>query len=81
MTPDQEPIIKTCFVCKRRFQHGPHLYEGRMIRGWGELICDRCIKINHDGIVPASYPHVVPALRGKGINPKLNANGFIMIPL
>lgn len=73
--------METCFVCGQQFQRGPHIYNGRMIRGWGELVCDPCIKINHDGIVSESRPHIIPALRSKGVEPKLNANGFIVIPL
>ena len=81
MMPDQKPIMEKCFVCEIAFQRGPHIYKGRMVEGWSELVCDGCITINHDGIVPSSYPHLLPALRAKGIQPKLNANGFIVVPV
>lgn len=76
---DKDPIMETCFVCRRAFQYGPGRYDGRLITAWDELVCDRCMENNHGGIVPETYTHIMPALRAKGIEPRLNANGFIVI--
>jgi len=69
-----------CFLCSRAFQFGPHRYEGRRILAWDIMVCDTCYGGNHDGIVPTSYPHLVPHLEARGIQVVLNTRGWLPFP-
>jgi hypothetical protein len=44
------------------------------------MVCDRCRRANHDGIVPAVHPDLVGHLRLLGIQPTRNAKGQISWP-
>jgi hypothetical protein len=77
---DPDAIMLDCFVCGRKFQCGPHIYNGRNAPGWDEVVCDSCRASNWDGLVPSTWPHVIPALKAKGVEVKLNANGWLDIP-
>jgi hypothetical protein len=65
------PIMYDCFLCRGSFQFGPHLYRGQPITPWGIMVCLTCFDGNHDGIVPATYPHLIAHLRDKGITPTI----------
>jgi hypothetical protein len=69
-----------CFLCKRQFQFGAHVYEGGRIRAWDIMVCHRCRRANHDGIVPALHPYLVTHLKTRGIEPRKNAKGLICWP-
>jgi hypothetical protein len=82
-TRDDKAADKTmieCFLCKRPFQFGEHIYDGRRVHAWDVMICNGCDKRNWDGVVPSARPHLVPFLQSKGIPVKLNAKGWIDIP-
>lgn len=76
-----EAFMQTCFLCRRRFQHGMHVYDGRPIHAWGGvMVCTTCCDANWDGVVPSSYPHLIQHLRSIGVEPNLNEEGFIVMP-
>ena len=77
---NENKILAACFMCKRHVQVGPHRYEGRNVPAWGVFICDKCKSGNWDGIVPASYPHLIEHLKSKRIEIVLNAKGWLDIP-
>jgi hypothetical protein len=74
------PIMSQCFICKRPFKYGPHIYNGRRITKWDMMICSRCPERNWEGIVPEKHPDLIPYLKSRGIQMKLNARGWIDWP-
>lgn len=73
-------IIYDCFLCRRPFQFGPGLYAGKPIKPWDIMVCDSCSRGNHDGIVPATYPHLIEHLKSRGIAIAINSKGWIDWP-
>jgi hypothetical protein len=70
-----------CFLCQRPFQFGAHVYNGRKIPQWGEvMICDTCERGNRDGLVPSAHRRLLEHLREQGITPSYNKKGLIVIP-
>lgn len=79
--PHAEPkFMYDCFLCRRPFQFGPHVYNGRPIRQWDIIACDICISSNWDGLVPDQHPRLIERLKAKGIPIELNAKGWLPIP-
>ena len=74
------PYMAECFLCKKPFQFGPHIYNGRKIPAWDMLVCSGCYTGNWDGIVPEVRPHIIPYLQSKEIEVKLNQQGWIDWP-
>lgn len=77
---DQTAFFETCILCDRKFQFGPHRYDGRPIPTWGVSVCRLCEASNWDGVVPSSHPRVIEHLQAKGVEIKLNAKGWLPIP-
>jgi hypothetical protein len=77
---DGEKILYDCLLCRRPFQFGPHVYNGRHIAAWDAQICDRCVNSNWDGVVPETHPELVAHLKARSIPVRLNAKGWINIP-
>jgi hypothetical protein len=73
-------VFCECFLCKREFRFGPHIYDGKNIPNWGIMICLGCLNGNWDGIVPDRYPHLIEHLKSQKISIQLNAKGWIDIP-
>lgn len=71
---------RECFLCKRRFQFGRGVYEGRNIRDWSIIVCNICYDGNWDGIVPNSYPHLSEHLAQHEIEVRRNEKGWIPWP-
>jgi len=69
-----------CFLCGNHFQFGPHAYHGRRIPDWDIMVCNTCYNANWDGIVPNSYPRLMPYLESLGFNVQLNKKGWIDWP-
>ena len=64
-----------------QFQFGPHAYNGRKINPWGGImICDKCEGANWDGIVLEMHPMLAAHLQKIGVNPVMNAKGWLPIP-
>jgi len=78
--PETDRQYEVCFVTGKKFRYGPHIYEGRRVAAWDEMISNEAEKWNADGIVPSTYPHVIKALEEKGIEVKLNEKGWLPIP-
>jgi hypothetical protein len=67
-----EPIVHTCFLCRRPFQHGKY------IRQWEIEVCSRGYDGNRrDGIVLERNPHLEEHLTTKGIKVQLNDRGWL----
>jgi hypothetical protein len=73
-------MMLDCFLCKRAFQFGPHIHNGKRIPEWEMMVCDGCYKGNWDGIVPGTRPHLIPYLKSRGLEVKPNAKGWIDWP-
>ena len=69
-----------CVVCDQDFRFGPGVYDGRVVKSWQGAICDICDRSNYDGVVPSTHPNLMEHLRSIGIEPELNASGWIPIP-
>jgi hypothetical protein len=44
------------------------------------MICRECEKSNHDGVVPATHPHLMQRLKSLGIEVVLNKDEWIVLP-
>lgn len=69
-----------CFLCKRDFQFGPHVYAGRGVAAWGIRICRLCEDGNWDGIVTSSHPDLMDHLKERGVEVRFNPKGWLPIP-
>lgn len=79
--PDDWKVMYDCFLCEQPFQYGPHVYLGRPVKPWGDMmVCRGCIRGNHDGIVAATHPHLVEYLTARKIAIKYNKAGWIEWP-
>src|SRR5215475_12131988 len=76
----EPPPTAVCFLCKRPFQFGEHIYNGRRIPAWDIMIFDRCDAGNHDGVMPDRHPDLEPHLKSRGIAIPWNAKGWIDLP-
>jgi hypothetical protein len=70
-----------CFLCKRPFRFGAHVYDGARIANWDIMVCHRCRRTNHDGIVPALHPDLIAHLKARGIEATINAARLICWPV
>lgn len=73
-----DKFFEQCFLCKQLFRYGPLAYDGRPIREWGVMACDKCILPNRDGIVPNS--DLMDFFSSHGIEIRLNGKGRIEWP-
>jgi hypothetical protein len=73
-------IQDRCFLCRNSFHFGPHAYDRRAISAWGIMVCSNCRSANRNGIVPTTYPHLVPHLVSRGVVVQPNAKGWIEFP-
>lgn len=80
MSSQDPKFFVECFLCKRDFQYGPHIYAGRPIKPWKISVCTPCIDMNWDGVVPDSHPDLIPHLQSEGVAFELNAEGWLKIP-
>jgi hypothetical protein len=71
--------VEACFLCHQPFEFGSQVYQGRRIPEW-DMMCTRCYERNRDGIVPELCPHLIPYLKSRGMEIKLNAGGRIDWP-
>jgi hypothetical protein len=72
-------FIFTCDVCRNKYQHGPHRYEGHRLELYGDLFCcDTCWDSNWDGWAPRYENVLLEYLNSKGIPPPArNLNGLL----
>ena len=73
-----ERITAECFFCGRKFQFGPHRYEGKHIARYRVSVCDGCYKGNWDGWAPDFEAKLLPYLQEKGMPiPERNEKGWL----
>jgi len=70
-----------CFLCGRMYDFGDHRYHGQWVRAWQASICQGCLAANHDGVVPDTYPHLLPHVEAMGADVSLNDRGWLPIPV
>jgi hypothetical protein len=58
-----EQIWHDCSLCGRRFQYGPHRYEGHFIPRYKLVVCDSCWHGNPDGWGPTAEPRLLAHLK------------------
>lgn len=71
--------MEVCPFCKSEFKFGPHDYHGRLLQGYGILVCNNCYTSNHDGWHTEDFQAVLLAkLDEDGIShPAKNENGWL----
>lgn len=71
-------LYDTCEICGRRFQFGPHVYNGQRIPAYEITVCKVCFDGNWDGWGMRAEPVLIAHLKSRGIPiPERNAQGFI----
>ena len=71
-------IMLTCFTCHRKFQHGPHRYDGQVIKAYDIIVCGTCFASNWDGWTPHFGDPIIAHLKANGIPiPTMNEKGFL----
>lgn len=75
-----QQATEVCLLCRKTFNFGGGSYRGRYFRQWKASICEGCCSANHDGIVPTTYPWLVPHLKTIGVEIVLNEKGWIPLP-
>ncbi|MEJ0017520.1 MAG: hypothetical protein WDN25_13335 [Acetobacteraceae bacterium] len=73
-------MMYRCLLCCGEFQFGPHRYAGKPVNYWKAMACQGCLAANHDGIVPETYPHLLPYLEKIGARPTYNEKGWLEWP-
>lgn len=59
--------LEKCFLCGKKIQMGPHLYEGHICKGYGFLVCDICWRGNWDGWAPYYEAKILEFLKENNI--------------
>ena len=72
--------FEACFLCRQAFEFGSHAYEGMKIPAWDMVVCTSCYESNRDGIVAEAFPHLIPYLKSRGVEVRLNTRGWIDWP-
>lgn len=72
-------IMIPCVCCGQDFQFGPHLYDGKVARLYGNAaVCLTCWDANWDGWSPSVEPQFLKILEDKGLPvPARNAQGWL----
>lgn len=74
----QEIIMGTCFFCNKDFQHGNHIYDGKVIREYDVIACSICWEFNWDGWVGEKAERLIKHLESKNMPvPGRNEKGWI----
>jgi hypothetical protein len=60
-----QKIMMECDTCSKKFQFGPHQYEGRVINLYGITVCDTCWTGSWDGWAPHFEPIIQKHLAEK----------------
>jgi hypothetical protein len=70
--------FEACFLCRQAFEFGSHAHEGSRIPAWEMMVCTSCYESNW--VVPEVFPHLIPYLKSRGVEVRLNAGGWIDWP-
>ena len=73
-----QKIMMECDTCSKKFQFGPHQYEGRVINLYGITVCDTCWTGNWDGWASHFEPIIQKHLAEKNLpEPPRNNKGWL----
>jgi hypothetical protein len=72
--------FEACFLWRQAFEFGSRAYEGSRIPAWEMMVCTSRYESNCDGIVAEVFPHLIPYLKSRGVEVRLNARGWIDWP-
>ena len=71
-------IMETCLLCGKRFQMGPHRYDGKLIAGYKMLVCQSCYSGNWDGWAPYYEDRIIKHLEEMQLpTPDRNDKGLL----
>ena len=72
-----EKFMYKCYVCGSAYQHGPHRYEGHLLKLYDNIMCcDTCWECNWDGWNPDTAQKLVNHLKAKNLPiPPRNSKG------
>jgi len=75
----EDKIMFNCDVCDSPYQHGPHRYEGHLLKLYGDIFCcNTCWEANWDGWAPRYEATLLAHLKTKNLPvPKRNAKGLL----
>jgi hypothetical protein len=82
LCPRLHAIVTACwfhaFFCRRPFQMGPQVYQGKHIRRYQIDVCDGCYEGNWDGWAPRFEAQLIPRLKTTGLPiPDRNDKGWL----
>jgi hypothetical protein len=63
-----------CFLCERRSPHG------RYFPAWKMTICQTCYHSNWNGVMPPTWPHLLPYLEKNGYGIEYSDAGSLRWP-
>jgi|GraSoiStandDraft_47_1057283.scaffolds.fasta_scaffold114530_2 hypothetical protein len=76
--PDPNAVFEECFCCGKKFQMGPHRYDGKYIAYYKISLCQSCYAGNWDGIGPYCEERLVAHLNENNIPvPSRNGKGWL----
>lgn len=71
------PVMVSCVFCERKFQFGPHRYDGKHISKSQIALCKICLNASWDGVGPTYEAKFLSHLEAKGLPiPEQNSKGF-----
>lgn len=71
-------LMETCPFCGKEFVFGPHQYDGKLLSGYGLLVCETCYSGNWDGWSPFYEKKILEYLEQIGIEPpERNEKGYL----
>jgi hypothetical protein len=77
MRIDGKKFMIRCQLCNSEFQHGPHIYNGKVILSYKLTLCMVCYEGNWDGFAPHYEPNFEKHLTDHGIPiPQRNNKGW-----
>lgn len=76
---DATRIMYPCISCGRQFQFGPHRYDGKVAKLYGNApVCNTCWNANSDGWGPSVESKLLTVLKEMGLPvPPRNENGWL----
>ena len=75
---NEDKIMRTCPLCYREYQFGPHRYDGTAIPRYQITVCNTCYRSNWDGWAPHYESQLIDHLKANNLPiPKRNAKGWL----
>lgn len=63
----EHKVMYDCFICRSKFQMGPHRYDGKYNRTYDISICRICHESNWDGWAPQFEDRIVEHALAAGL--------------